>query len=64
MKGLQVSVPCLVITLIQAFYQTIISTGVVYYQVSWGMALSLLTSTPDYEEDLRDDNSTASVNIF
>ena len=45
-------------------WQASISTGIVYYQASWGVALSVITSTPDYEEDLRDYNSTASVNLF
>jgi len=45
-------------------WQATISSGAVYYQASWGMALSIITSTPDYEEDLRKYNSTASIEMF
>jgi hypothetical protein len=45
-------------------WQATLSTGLVYYQATWGMAFSVITSTPDYEEDLRDYNSTASIEIF
>jgi lipid A 3-O-deacylase len=45
-------------------WQATISTGAVYYQESWGLALSLITSSPDYEEDLRNYNATASIEIF
>jgi len=45
-------------------WQATISTGIVVYRASWGVAFSVISSTPDYEEDLRDYNSTASVNIF
>lgn len=45
-------------------WQATISTGVVYYQESWGLAFSIITSTPDYEEDLRKYNATASLEVF
>lgn len=44
--------------------QATISSGVVYYQASFGLAFSVITSTPDYKEDLRDYNATASVEMF
>ncbi|WP_232771184.1 lipid A deacylase LpxR family protein [Colwellia sp. 75C3] len=45
-------------------WQATISTGAVYYQESWGLALSIITSSPDYEEDLRNYNATASIEMF
>lgn len=45
-------------------WQATISTGAVYYQESWGVALSIITSSPDYEEDLRNYNATASIEMF
>ena len=45
-------------------WQATLSTGAVYYQESWGLALSIITSTPDYEEDLRNYNATASIEFF
>jgi hypothetical protein len=45
-------------------WQATISTGGVYYQESWGLAISVVTSSPDYKEDLRNYNSTASVEMF
>jgi len=45
-------------------WQATISTGGVYYQESWGLALSVIASTPDYKEDLRKYNATASIEIF
>lgn len=45
-------------------WQATISTGAVYYQESWGLAFSIITSSPDYKEDLRKYNSTASLEVF
>lgn len=45
-------------------WQTTISAGAVYYQEEWGLALSIITSSPDYKEDLRTHNSTASIEVF
>ena len=45
-------------------WQATVSTGAVYYQELWGLALSVITSSPDYKEDLRDYNATASIEMF
>lgn len=45
-------------------WQATISSGSVYYQESWGLAFSIITSSPDYKEDLRKYNSTASLEVF
>jgi len=45
-------------------WQASISTGSVYYQESWGLALSIIASTPDYKEDIRNYNATASIEMF
>ncbi|MBU2870661.1 lipid A deacylase LpxR family protein [Colwellia sp. E2M01] len=45
-------------------WQSTFSTGAVYYQESWGVALSVATSTPDYKEDRQNFNSTASIELF
>lgn len=45
-------------------WQATISSGTVYYQASWGLALSVIASTPDYKEDLRHYNATASMEVF
>jgi len=45
-------------------WQSTISTGVVYYQASWGVAFSVVASTPDYKEDIRKHNATASIEVF
>lgn len=45
-------------------WQSTISTGAVYYQESCGLALSVIASSPDYVEDLRNYNATASIEVF
>jgi len=45
-------------------WQATVSSGGVYYQESWGLALSVIASTPDYKEDLRKYNATASIEMF
>ena len=45
-------------------WQTTISAGTLYYEKSWGIAFSAIATTPDYEEDLRRYNATASFEIF
>ena len=37
-------------------WQATLSTGAVYYQESWGLAFSIITSSPDYKKDLRNTN--------
>lgn len=44
--------------------QATISTGAVYYEEKWGVALSIITSSPEYKEDLQKYNSTASLELF
>lgn len=45
-------------------WQATLSSGAVYYQKSWGLAFSIISSTAEYEEDLRDYNSTTSIEVF
>jgi len=45
-------------------WQATVSAGGVYYQESWGLALSVIASTPDYKEDIRNYNATASIEVF
>jgi len=45
-------------------WQSTVSSGFLTYQDSWGLAVSVVASTPDYQEDIRDFNATASIELF
>lgn len=44
--------------------QSTIATGLVYYQESWGVALSLSVNTKSYEQDIKNHHSFASIEFI
>lgn len=45
-------------------WQSTLSSGFVYYQESYGIVLSVIANSPEYEEDIHSHNATASLEIF
>ncbi|QFU23050.1 lipid A deacylase LpxR family protein [Shewanella eurypsychrophilus] len=45
-------------------WQSTGSTGVVYYQSTWGVALSYAVSTPNFKEDVINHNAFGSLELF
>jgi len=44
--------------------QSTLATGLVYYQASWGVALSFALNTKNYEQDIENFNSFASIEFI
>ncbi len=45
-------------------WQSTFSTGMVYYKSTWGAALSIAVSTPNFQEDTINHNTIASLELF
>lgn len=45
-------------------WQSSLASGLVYYYQSWGVSLGVIASTPDYKEDTKSYNTTATFKIF
>lgn len=45
-------------------WQSTVATGVVYYQPTWGLALSAIASSKSYNEDVKSYHSIASLEFF
>lgn len=45
-------------------WQSTIATGLVYYKPTWGLALSVIASSKNYEEDTKSYQSIASLEFF
>jgi len=45
-------------------WQSSLASGLVYYYQSWGVSLAIIASTPDYKEDPKSYNATATFEIF